>query len=43
VFFEANAAMNVSVTGRKSKGVEPIRARMRETLHRLLERTAADA
>jgi glutathione synthase/RimK-type ligase-like ATP-grasp enzyme/tetratricopeptide (TPR) repeat protein len=43
VFFEANAAMNVSVTGRKSKGVEPIRARMRETLHRLLERTAAEA
>lgn len=39
VFFEANAAMNVSMTGRKSKGLESIRAHMREAFHRLLKQT----
>jgi tetratricopeptide (TPR) repeat protein len=43
VFFEANAAMNVSMTGRKTKGVEPIRARMREAFHRLIATTAGSA
>lgn len=43
VFFEANAAMNVSMAGRKSKGVEPIRARMREAFHRLIATTAGSA
>ncbi|MGE0238935.1 MAG: hypothetical protein AB7S59_09485 [Parvibaculaceae bacterium] len=43
VFFEANAAMNVSMTGQKSKGVAPIRARMREAFHRLIRRTAGSA
>lgn len=41
LFFEANAAMNISIAGRKSKGTEAIRARMRETLHRLFEQAAA--
>lgn len=41
VFFEANASMNISMTGRKSKGVEVIRERMRESLHRLIAQTAA--
>jgi hypothetical protein len=40
VFFEANAAMNIGMTGRKIKGVEATRARMRQALHRLLEETA---
>ena len=43
VFFEANASMNISMTGRKSKGVEPIRAHMRDCLHRLIAKTAARA
>jgi glutathione synthase/RimK-type ligase-like ATP-grasp enzyme len=41
VFFEANASMNVSLTDRKGKGLEAIRARMREAFHRLLERTVS--
>ena len=40
VFFEANAAMSVGVGGGKRKGVEPIRARMREALHRLFVQAA---
>lgn len=40
VFFEANAAMNISLGGAKSKATEPIRVRMREALHRMFERTA---
>jgi glutathione synthase/RimK-type ligase-like ATP-grasp enzyme len=43
VFFEANAAMNISLAGRKSKGVEPIRVRMRDALHRLFARTSVRA
>lgn len=43
VFFEANAAMHISMTGRKSKGAEPIRLEMRQALHRLIERTAVKA
>jgi glutathione synthase/RimK-type ligase-like ATP-grasp enzyme/thioredoxin-like negative regulator of GroEL len=43
VFFEANAAMTISLAGRKSKGVEPIRVRMREALHRLFTRTSGRA
>jgi glutathione synthase/RimK-type ligase-like ATP-grasp enzyme len=37
VFFEANASMNVAMADRPGKGVEPIRARMREALHRLFQ------
>ena len=40
VFFEANATMNISLTGQKSKGLEPIRAKMREAFHRLLKQTS---
>ena len=37
VFFEANAAMNISFGGRK--GMEAIRIKMREALHQLFENT----
>lgn len=43
VFFEANAAMSVGMGGGKRKGVEPIRARMREALHRLFVQTVTRA
>ena len=43
VFFEANAAMNISLSGRKTKGVNQIRAHMREALDRLFEQTSAKA
>jgi tetratricopeptide (TPR) repeat protein len=39
VFFEANAAMTISMIGRSSKNLETIRARMRDAFHRLLEQT----
>ena len=43
VFFEANAAMNISLSGRKTKGVNEIRAHMRAALDRLFEQTSAKA
>jgi Flp pilus assembly protein TadD/glutathione synthase/RimK-type ligase-like ATP-grasp enzyme len=43
VFFEANAAMNIAMSGRFSKDLEPIRARMRAAFHDLIERTASRA
>jgi tetratricopeptide (TPR) repeat protein len=43
VFFEANAAMNIGLSGRPGEGLEPIRARMFAAFHDLIERTASRA